>query len=52
MKTPKLLFAAVALGLSGCATYPPAPPYGAASVTVSSKAPFGTWLVDGRGMAL
>ena len=52
MKTPKLLFAAAALGLSGCATYAPVAPYGAATVTVSSKAPFGTYLVDGRGRAL
>ena len=53
MKTAALLIAAAAFGLSSCATYPPTPPpYGSATVTVSSKAPFGTYLVDGRGRAL
>ena len=52
MKTPKLLFAAAALGLHGCATYAPGASYGAATVTVSSKAPFGTYLVDGLGRAV
>ena len=53
MKTAALLIAAAALGLSGCATYPTTPPpYGSATITVSSKAPFGTYLVDGGGRAL
>ena len=55
MKTPTLMLSAVALGLSGCATYGPAPmtPYaGPATVTTATKAPFGTYLVDGAGRAL
>lgn len=54
MKTPTLMLSAVALGLTGCATYtaPPMAPYGAVSVTTATKVPFGTYLVDGRGRAL
>lgn len=54
MKIPSLLIAAAALGLTGCAAYAPAPVMLAAPVTVTtaSKAPFGTYLVDGAGRSL
>lgn len=56
MKTPKLLLAAMAATLAGCGTYAPAPvpvdPAAAATLTTATKAPFGTYLVDGAGRAL
>jgi predicted lipoprotein with Yx(FWY)xxD motif len=54
MKTPMILCTAAALGLAGCAPVAPVvpPPYGAAMVTTATKAPFGTYLVDGTGRAL
>ena len=53
MTSPKLLFAAAALGLASCATYAPAPPpYASATVTVATKPPFGTYLVDSAGRAI
>jgi predicted lipoprotein with Yx(FWY)xxD motif len=57
MKTPKLLFAAAAtFALTGCETYAPAPapivPAAATTITTATKAPFGTYLVDGAGRAL
>lgn len=56
MKTPKLLFAAAAAALAGCATAVPTPvpvvPVAAVSLTTATKAPFGTYLVDGAGRAL
>ena len=54
MKTPKLLFAAAAaLSVGSCATVPPGPVVpGATTVTVATKAPFGSYLVDGAGRAL
>lgn len=56
MKTPKLLFAAAAAVLGGCATVAPVPvpvvPAAAVTVTTANKAPFGTYLVDGAGRAL
>jgi predicted lipoprotein with Yx(FWY)xxD motif len=55
MKTPRLLFAAAsALALTSCAAVPPAVPVvpGALSVTTATKAPFGTYLVDGAGRSL
>ena len=56
MKTPKILITAAALGVTACAAYPPPPPPppipGPAMVTTASKAPFGTYLVDGAGRAL
>lgn len=58
MKTPKILMVSATLGLAACATYSSAPPpysgpgYDTAVVTSANKAPFGTYLVDGRGRAL
>ena len=56
METPKLLFTAVAAALAGCATVAPAPaplaPAAVTSLTTASKAPFGTYLVDGAGRAV
>jgi predicted lipoprotein with Yx(FWY)xxD motif len=54
MKTPKLLFAAAsALSLASCATVAPVPVVpGAATLTVATKAPFGTYLVDAAGRAV
>lgn len=54
MKTPTILIAGMALALGGCASYSPAPivPLGATTVTTATKAPFGTYLVDGAGRAL
>lgn len=56
MKTATILLSAAALGLAACETYPPPPPYvppaGAVTVTTATKAPFGTYLVDGAGRAL
>ena len=57
MKTPRLMLSAMALGLTACATYSSAPMgggYGAGPVTITTatKAPFGTYLVDGAGRAV
>ncbi|HEU5482714.1 MAG TPA: hypothetical protein VFU80_06470 [Sphingomicrobium sp.] len=55
MTSPKLLIAAAALSLAGCATYSqPMGGYGGAPATISvtTKAPFGPYLVDGSGRAL
>lgn len=59
MRTPTILMAAAALGLGSCATYSLAPPppnspsgYGQAMVTTATKAPYGSYLVDGAGRAL
>ena len=55
MKTPILMLAAAVLGLTGCASYGPvlgAPPYAAASVMSTTKAPYGPYLVDNRGQSL
>ena len=53
MRIPLFLLAAAgALSLTGCATYPTAAPYGSATVTVATKAPYGTYLTDGSGRAL
>ena len=59
MKAPKILLAAAALGLAGCAGYrlgPAAGPAPAAYVTPSvastTKAPFGPYLVDASGRSL
>lgn len=57
MKTPKLLLAAAAaLGVASCAAVPPGPvpvvPGAAATLTTATKAPYGTYLVDGAGRAL
>ena len=52
MKIQSLLVAAAALGLASCASYVPPIPPGAATVTTATKAPFGTYLVDGSGRAL
>lgn len=59
MRIPKLAMTAATLGLAACATYPSAPPpphggaaYGALSITTATKAPFGTYLVDGAGRAV
>jgi predicted lipoprotein with Yx(FWY)xxD motif len=54
MKTPMLLL--VAATLAGCETVAPPPivvlPTAAASLTTATKAPFGTYVVDGAGRAL
>ena len=52
MKMQSLLIAAAALGVAGCATYAPVVPVGPVTVTTATKAPFGTYLVDGAGRAL
>ena len=60
MKTPTFLICAAALAVGGCAmapTYvPPAGPIGVpvanATITTATKAPFGTYLVDGSGRAI
>lgn len=56
MKIPMILLATVSLGLAGCETVPPAPvvvlPTAAASLTTATKAPFGTYVVDGAGRSL
>ena len=55
MKIPPLLLAAAAFGLSGCAGYGlggSPPPFRAASVMSSAKAPYGQYLVDNRGQSL
>src|SRR5687768_2103423 len=52
--TLKILFSAAALSMAGCAmhAYPGARPVGPVTVTTATKAPFGTYLVDGAGRAL
>ena len=55
MRIPTLILSTMALGLSGCATYGPAPggPYaGPAQISVATKAPFGSYLVGPNGMSL
>lgn len=68
MKAALIPLAAAALGLAGCAMYPPEPyydpeyepghglgyddGYGSSVVTAARKAPFGTFLVDGNGRSL
>ena len=56
MKTATILLTAAALGLTACEAYAPPPPIvpppGAYTVTTATKAPFGTYLVDGAGRAL
>jgi predicted lipoprotein with Yx(FWY)xxD motif len=56
MKIQSLLISAAALGLAGCDTVPPpaAPiaPLATATITTATKAPFGTYLVDGAGRSL
>lgn len=56
MKTPRLLIAALAAGLAGCATVVPAPvpvvPGVVATLTTATKAPYGAYLVDGAGRAV
>ena len=63
MRIPFILLNAVAVtGLAACATYSSPQPYGGPAygspayrgvlVTTASKAPFGTYLVDGGGRAL
>jgi predicted lipoprotein with Yx(FWY)xxD motif len=52
MKIQSLLIAATALGLTGCETYAPVAPVGPVTVTTATKAPFGTYLVDGAGRSL
>ena len=60
MKTQLIALAAAAFGLAGCAMYPDEPyhdagydaGYGTSVVTTASKAPFGTFLVDGDGRSL
>ena len=58
MKIAKILMTAAIPGLAACATYSSAPPpyrgagYGSAIVASANKAPFGAYLVDGRGRAL
>lgn len=51
MKTQSLLIAAAALSLTGCATIVP-PVLVPVTVTTATKAPFGTYLVDGAGRSL
>lgn len=51
MKTAILSLAA-AVSLGACATVPPPMPMGPVTVTTATKAPFGTYLVDGSGRAL
>lgn len=52
MKIQSLLIAAASVGLAGCATYGPVAPVGPVTVTTATKAPFGTYLVDGAGRSL
>ena len=53
MKIQPLLLVAASLGVGACATYSVAPPiHRVATVTTATKAPFGTYLVDGAGRAL
>jgi predicted lipoprotein with Yx(FWY)xxD motif len=59
MKSPAILLSCAMVMLAGCDTYappPPAPapivPAGAVSITTATKAPFGTYLVDGAGRSL
>ena len=49
-----ILCLGAAVSLGACATVPPPPPMpiGPVSVTAVTKAPFGTYLVDGTGRAL
>ena len=52
MKNP-ILLAAAAATMAGCATMTPlVSPPGPVTVTTATKAPFGTYLVDGAGRAL
>lgn len=52
----KILVAVTALGVVACTSYPPAytgpPPYRVAHINVATKAPFGSYLVDGAGRAV
>ena len=58
MRIPTILFAGAALALSACDTMmspsppPPAGRVGTATLTTATKAPFGTYVVDGRGRAV
>ena len=52
MRVPTILLAGAAALAGGCATVPPLAPPGAVTVTTATKAPFGTYLVDGAGRAL
>lgn len=53
MKPVRFCLAAAAVTLGACATYGPAPaPYGPVTVTAATKAPYGAYLVDGRGRSL
>ncbi|MFL6752721.1 MAG: hypothetical protein ACJ8D5_04915 [Sphingomicrobium sp.] len=60
MKNPMILLAGTALALGGCDTMlgPPPPPPGpiapaaTGTLTTATKAPFGTYVVDGSGRSL
>ena len=59
MRIPTILLAGAALSLAACDTVfgPPAPPppiapVGAVALTTATKAPFGTYVVDGSGRSV
>ena len=58
MRYPAILLAGAAFALSACDTVygpppaPPAAPMGAVALTTATKAPFGTYVVDGSGRSV
>ena len=58
MRVPVILLAGGAFALTACDTVmgppppPPIPPMGAVALTTATKAPFGTYVVDGSGRSV